>query len=158
RHVAERVLVSLVVPARHARVPVPEQLEVSDPEHVACSPQLRDPRLDEGFVVVPVLTGLDPAGHVAELAVRARDEDRPDPFVGTSREHAAGAVAFVVRVRVHGHERQHAHDRSLPERCYARRTEYGTISGAGCAGYPSASNATTNPSSASTVNGQGSRV
>ena len=63
---------------------------------------------------------LDAPGSVAELTVGAGDDDRPDALVGVHRQHAAGARRLVVRMRVHGHQREGSSPCLQPARCVDR--------------------------------------
>ena len=60
--VAERVGTVLVLPFDHARVVVPEQLEVRDTERLACSLELAEPDAGDLGLVVAFSPGLIPPG------------------------------------------------------------------------------------------------
>ena len=72
--VAEHVGPVLVLPVDHARVVVPEQLEMRDAERLARSLELVEADAGDLGLVVALVSGLDPTRCVAELAVRARDD------------------------------------------------------------------------------------
>ena len=115
--VAEHVGPVLVLPVDHARVVVPEQLEVRDAERLARSLELAEADAGDLGLVVALISGLDPARCVAELAVRARDDNGSHALVRVPGQDAARARRLVVRVRVHGHQRQRrAHPASLSRR------------------------------------------
>jgi hypothetical protein len=91
RDVAEGTGTVLVVPVRHARVVVAERLEVGDAEDLAGLAQLREPLLRHRLLVVAVLAGLDPAGRIPELTVRAGHDHGADSGVAVGGQHATGA-------------------------------------------------------------------
>ncbi len=112
--VAEHVGPVLVLPVDHARVVVPEQLEMRDAERLARSLELAEADAGDLGLVVALISRLDPARCVAELAVRARDDNGSHALVRVPRQDAARARRLVVGVRVHGHQRQRrAHPASL---------------------------------------------
>src|SRR5690348_7255356 len=128
--VAEGLRPVLVVPVGHARVVVSQHLQVADPEYLGRLAQLGQPQLGHRLRVVTVLAGLHAAGSIPELTVRAGHHDRADPLAGVCGEHAAGARGFVVRVSVHGHQRQFiCHRTSLPDAAGPRETG---LAGPGC--------------------------
>ena len=117
-----RVLV--LRPAVHPRVAVAERLHVRHAERLGGHLQLAEPDARDVVGIVALLAGLDVAGRVAELAVRAGDEHRPDAFGRVAGEGDPGAVRLVVGVRVHRHQRQVGHRAQLarsgrgdPQRC-----------------------------------------
>ena len=116
-NVAEHVGPVLVRPVDHARVVVPEQLEMGDAERLACSLELAEADAGDFGLVVALISRLDPARCVSELAVRACDDNGSYAVVRVPGEDAARARRLVVGVRVHGHQRQRrAHPASLSRR------------------------------------------
>jgi len=87
--VAEHVGPVLVLPVDHARVVVPEQPQVRDTQRLARSLELAQPDAGDLVFVVALGSGLDPARCVAELAVRARDDDGSHAVVRVPRQDAA---------------------------------------------------------------------
>src|SRR5437879_4164733 len=73
--VAEHVGSVLVLPLDHPRVVVPEQLEMRYAERLACTLELTEADAGDLGLFVALIARLDPARRVAELAVRARDDN-----------------------------------------------------------------------------------
>ena len=88
-----------------------------DAERLARSLELAEADAGDLGLVVALFSGLDPARCVAELAVRARDDNGSHALVRVPGQDAARARRLVVGVRVHGHQRQRrAHPASLSRR------------------------------------------
>src|ERR1700722_17745157 len=104
--VAERVRPVLVVPVRHAGVVVTEQFEIADTEDLGGFAQLSEALAGYGLLVMPVWSGLDPRGPVAELTAGAGDDHGSDALGGVGGQHAAGARRFVVGMGMDGHHRE----------------------------------------------------
>src|SRR5204862_5588709 len=99
RDVAEHVGPVLVLPVDHARVVVPEQLEMRDAERLTRSLELAEADAGDLGLIVAFVSGLDPARCVAELAISARDDNGSDAFVRVPGQDAARARRLVVGVR-----------------------------------------------------------
>jgi hypothetical protein len=116
RDVAERVGPQVVVPFRHAGVPVAEQLQVRDPQDGAGLAQLSQALADYRLFVVPVLARLDATRPVPQLSVGAGHDHGADALGRVGGQDPAGAGRFVVGMRVDRHHRQRfCHASSVPD-------------------------------------------
>ncbi len=105
-HAAERVVVLLGAPPRHAGIAVTEQLEMRDSQVCAGAMELilTDRRHRTG--IMAVLARLDTTWPITEFPIGTRDDNRPHSPQCIVRKDAAGRGGLVVGMGMDGHQGQ----------------------------------------------------